>query len=159
PGVNDGASESAILKALDDAVSDGMDVISISLGSNLAPLPVNDPEVAAIERIAALGVVVVVAAGNNGPDPATVASPGTAPSAISVGASENDRLFAASASLSSGGSYLAVPGSGTPPSAPLTAPIVDVASLDDNGLACGSLPANSLAGGIALILRGVCTFE
>jgi subtilisin family serine protease len=159
PGVNDGAAESAILKALDDAVADGMDVISISLGSNLAPLPGNDPEVAAIERASALGVVVVVASGNNGPDPATVGSPATAPSAIAVGASENDRIFAASASLSNGGSFRAIPGSGAPPSAPLTARIVDVATLDENGLACGSLPAASLEGAIALVLRGVCTFE
>ena len=159
PGVNDGASESAILKALDDAVADGMDVISISLGSNLAPLPVNDPEVAAIERAAALGVIVVVASGNNGPDPATVASPATAPSAIAVGASDNDRIFAASASLSNGATYVAVPGSGTPPPAPITARMVDVSALDGSGLACGALPADSLAGAIALILRGVCTFE
>ena len=81
PGVNDGATESAILKALDDAVADGMDVINISLGSNLTPLPANDPEVAAIERASALGVIVVVASGNNGPDPATVCSPASAPSA------------------------------------------------------------------------------
>ena len=72
PGVNDGATESAVLKALDDAVSDGMDVINLSLGSDLTPLPANDPEVAAVERASALGVIVVVASGNNGPDPATV---------------------------------------------------------------------------------------
>ena len=104
--MNDGATESAILKALDDAVADGMDVINISLGSNVAPLPANDPEVTAIEHASALGVIVVVASGNNGPDPATVASPATAPSAIAVGASDNDRVFAASASLSNGGTYV-----------------------------------------------------
>src|SRR5262249_39863943 len=31
--------------------------------------------------------------------------------------------------------------------------------LDGSGQACGSLPPASLAGGIAFILRGVCTFE
>ena len=159
PGVNDGASESAILKAIDDAVADGMDVINISLGSDLAPLPSDDPEVTAIERATGLGVVVVVAAGNNGPDPATVASPATAPSAIAVGASENDRVFAASASLSSGASFVAIPGSGAAPTAPVSARVVDVTAVDGTGLACGTLPAGSLDGAIALILRGVCTFE
>jgi subtilisin family serine protease len=160
PGVNDGASESGILKALDDAVADGMDVINISLGSDLAPLPGNDPEVTAVEQAAALGVIVVVASGNNGPDPATVGSPASAPSVIAVGASDNDRIFAATADLSNGASYVALPGSGAAAtSGPVTAPIGDVASLDGDGMACGALPSNSLQGRIALILRGVCTFE
>jgi minor extracellular serine protease Vpr len=159
PGVNDDATESAILKALDDAVADGMDVINISLGSPVAPLPGNDPEVAAVETASALGVMVVVAAGNNGPDPATISSPATAPSAISVGASDNDRVFSASVSISGGGFYLALPGSGPAPAAPITANIADVARLDGNGMACGALGPNSLQGAIALILRGVCTFE
>ena len=33
------------------------------------------------------------------------------------------------------------------------------ASLDGNGMACSPLPAGSLRGSVALILRGVCTFE
>jgi len=159
PGVNDSATESAILKALDDAVADGMDIINISLGSTLAPLPANDPEVTAIEQASALGVIVVVASGNNGPDPATVGSPATAPSAIAVGASDNDRFFAASASLSSGATYVAIPGSNSATASLTTAPMVDVSKLDGDGMACGTLPADSLRGSIALILRGVCTFE
>jgi subtilisin family serine protease len=159
PGVNDNATESAILKALDDAVSDGMDVINISLGSSVAPLPSTDPEVAAIERASALGVIVVVASGNNGPDPATVGSPATAPSAIAVGASDNDRMFAASASVSGGATYVAIPGSNSSAASAATAPVIDVSKLDGDGMACGTFPAGSLNGSIALILRGVCTFE
>jgi subtilisin family serine protease len=159
PGVNDSATESAILKALDDAVADGMDVINISLGSPVAPLPATDPEVAAIEQASALGVVVVVASGNNGPDPATVSSPATAPSAIAVGASDNDRVFAATVSVSTGATYLAIPGENASAASATTAPLVDVASLDGNGMACATLSAGSLRGSIALILRGVCTFE
>src|SRR5262249_27233066 len=63
PGVNDGATDAALLKAVDDAVSDGMDVISLSLGSLEAGRLDSDPEVQALERAAALGVVVVVAGG------------------------------------------------------------------------------------------------
>ena len=37
PGVNDGATDAAILKAIDDAVADGMDVISMSLGTRSHP--------------------------------------------------------------------------------------------------------------------------
>src|SRR6185295_17953200 len=50
PGVNDGASEDAILKALDDAVADGMDVINVSLGDALAENLEADLETLAIQR-------------------------------------------------------------------------------------------------------------
>lgn len=70
----------------DPGTDDGVDVINLSLGRP------NDgnaghPVVEAVERAVAAGVVCVVAAGNDGTDgPASIAVPGTAPSAISVGA-------------------------------------------------------------------------
>ncbi len=159
PGFNDTASDAAILKAIDDAVNDGMDVINLSLGSDLAPRLDEDLEVQAIERASRAGVVVVVSAGNNGPGLNTLASPGTAPSAITVGAVTNDRIFAASAQVAGLGSFLAVAGSGPMPAAPLTAALVDAATLDNPGLACTALPTGSLNGAVALILRGTCAFE
>jgi len=159
PGFNDGASEDAILAALEDALTDGMDIVSLSLGSDLAGLPQGDPEVQALHVLAAAGVIPVVAAGNNGSDPNTIASPGTAPDAITVGASNNDRFFAASAQVQGGNSLIAVPGDGANSPSPITAPLADVSALDGNGLACGAFPANSLAGAIAFIFRGTCTFE
>ena len=86
--------EDTVLQALEDAVNDGMDVINLSLGVALAQRPAEDVLVAAVERAAARGVIVCVAAGNLGSTPNTIASPATAPSAIAVGASSNDRLFA-----------------------------------------------------------------
>src|ERR1043166_1109960 len=47
PGVNDGATDAAILKAIDDAVADGMDVINLSLGTIEATRPEDDIEVRA----------------------------------------------------------------------------------------------------------------
>ena len=159
PGVNDNPTDDIIIKALDDAVADGMEVINLSLGSPLAPSVRNDPLVEAIERAAEVGVVVVVSAGNTGPDANTVASPATAPSAIAVGASANDRVFSTNVSISGGSQYLSIPGTGPTPAAPLTGPVRDVAAVDRTGLACTSLPPGSLAGQIALILRGDCFFE
>jgi subtilisin family serine protease len=159
PGVNDATSDAAILKAIDDAVADGMDVINLSLGSNLAPRLDEDLEVQAIERATRAGVVVVVSAGNNGPGMNTMASPGTAPSAITVGAVTNDRTFGASVDVPGLGTFLALTGSGPSPGAPVTAAVADVAAIDGSGLACGSLPAGSLNGTIALILRGACNFS
>ncbi|MCC6857242.1 MAG: S8 family serine peptidase [Bryobacterales bacterium] len=158
-GVNESTSTDIIISAIEDAVEDGMDVINLSLGSSLAPRLEDDLEAQALERAAQLGVVVVVAAGNTGPDPATVGSPGTAPSVITVGAVYNDRAFAASAEVDGGAVYRAVPGNGPRPPTPVTAPLVDVAALDGNGLACAPLPAGSLTARMAFILRGDCTFE
>ena len=159
PGVNDATNDAAVLKAIEDAVSDGMDIINLSLGADLAPRLDDDLEVQAIERAARAGVVVVVSAGNNGPGLNTLASPGTAPSAITVGAVSNDRTFGASADVPGLGAFLARPGNGPNPTVPVTALLTDVASLDNNGLACASLAAGSLSRAIALILRGDCTFE
>lgn len=158
PGYNDNATDSAILKALDDAVADGMDIINLNLGDDLAPRLSDDPDVDAVERASAAGVLVVVAAGNNGPGKNTISSPGTAPSALTVGATTNDRTFGASVTVEGGDSYLAYRGTGPAPSAPLNGSLADVGKLDGNGQACARL-AGSLSGKVALILRGSCTFE
>src|SRR5437879_6770530 len=100
--------------------------------------------VQAIERASQASVIVVVAAGNNGPDLNTISSPATAPSAIAVGASSNDRTFATSVEVPGLPSVVATLGDGPTPSTPITALLADVAALDQDGLACVALPANSL---------------
>ena len=148
-----------MLKAMEDAVLDGMNVLNLSIGGLPAARPEADIFSAAIDRAAALGVVVVRSAGNNGPNPATIGDDGKSnESSLTVGASENDRFFAATAVVG-GATYVAIPGNGPKPAAPVTAPLRDVSSADFTGLACSELPAGSLAGSIALILRGTCNFE
>jgi subtilisin family serine protease len=159
PGTNPFASEEAVLKAIDDAVADGMDIINLSLGSDLASALEDDAEVQAIERAARAGVIVVVAAGNNGTDLTTISSPATAPSAIAVGATVNDRIFSGSLAVEGLGQFQALPGSSSAGAASVSAALLDVAGLDGNGLACSSLPLDSLRGRIAFILRGTCVFE
>jgi minor extracellular serine protease Vpr len=159
PGFNDAASDDAILKAMDDAVADGMDIISLSLGDDLAPRLADDLDAQAVERAFEAGVIVVVAAGNNGTDPNTISSPATAPSAIAVGASTNDRTFAASVEVAGLPPFIALTGDASAASTQVTASISDVSALDSSGLACSALPANSLRNRIALIMRGTCTFE
>ena len=159
PDDEEGAPTDGILKALDDAVSDGMDVVNLSLGSFPAPRPANDILVRAVDRAAAAGVVVSVAAGNEGPDSGTIGTPATSSSVIAVGNSANDRIFASSVKLGDADAIIAIAGSGRNPETPVTAPIFDIARLDPSSLACQSLPAGSLRGSIAVILRGDCTFE
>jgi subtilisin family serine protease len=158
PGYNDDASTDVVLMAIDSAVNDGMDIINLSLGGFAYNLS-TDPEAQSLEVAEALGVIVVAAAGNTGSDPATMNTPGDAPSVIAAGASNNDRFFADSVVLPDNSSLVAVPGNGVYSTASITGTVVDVFSLDGNGLACSSLPAGSLTGAIALIYRGTCPFE
>jgi subtilisin family serine protease len=157
PGVNDNASEAAIITALDDAVNDGMNIINMSLGYNVASNVSFDPFVKAVEAASSVGVIVVASAGNNGPDPGTVSSPATAPHAIAAGASSNDRVYAGS--VQTGALLLtSLPGGGLNSFTPLSGPLTDVSTLDSSGLACDALPAGALQGAIVLISRGSCTF-
>jgi minor extracellular serine protease Vpr len=159
PDGGDGARTDYILKALDDAFADGMDVVNLSLGSYPAERFSDDPLAQAVERAARLGMIVVVAAGNEGPDQFTIAAPATAPSAISVGNAFTDRVFASTASLEDVESYVVLPGSGRNSSSAIRAAVADVNNVDPTGLACSALAPESLAGRIALVLRGTCFFE
>lgn len=159
PGYNDYATDAAIIKAFDDAVADGMDVISLSVGDDFAPRIEDDLDVAAVQRATEAGVIVVVAAGNNGPGLNTIGSPATAPSAITVGATTNDRTFASSVEVTDVGSYVAVNGYTPAGSTPVTGNVVDTSTLDGNILGCSAFPSGSLDGKIALIQRGDCYFE
>jgi subtilisin family serine protease len=75
----------------DGDFSDHADVANLSLGGLGNP---DDPQSMAIDRGTALGVVYCVAAGNSGSGFHTIGSPGTARSAITVGASDNNDVIA-----------------------------------------------------------------
>lgn len=85
-------SEADILAAFDDALHDGVHVISVSIGSS-PPLPELFDSSNSIGSFHAmqLGVSVVFSAGNDGPDPGLVTN--VEPWALSVAASSIDRMF------------------------------------------------------------------
>jgi minor extracellular serine protease Vpr len=159
PNINDGATDAAILKAIDDAVADGMDVINLSFGSIFAARPENDILVQALKRAEDAGVIAVVAAGNDGPGKATLGSPASAPTALTVGANENGHLFASA--ILSGDQFLSIAatGSRTATSGTLSGNLQSIKSLDSSEQGCSALPTGSLTGKIALIQRGICAFE
>lgn len=72
--------------------SDHADVISMSLGGSGDE---SDPICQAVQNAIEEGIVVVIAAGNSGPGLGTVASPGVAPNAITVGAINDTGALAA----------------------------------------------------------------
>uniref|UniRef100_A0A0E0K8N1 Subtilisin-like protease n=1 Tax=Oryza punctata TaxID=4537 RepID=A0A0E0K8N1_ORYPU len=92
-------ARSDILAGMDDAVRDGVDVLSLSLGG--FPIPLFEDSIAIGSfRATTRGVSVVCAAGNNGPSPSSVAN--EAPWVITVGAATLDRRFPAYVRLGNG---------------------------------------------------------
>ncbi|KAI8533067.1 hypothetical protein RHMOL_Rhmol11G0267400 [Rhododendron molle] len=87
-----GCSSADLLAAFDDAIFDGVDVISASLGSS-PPLASYVDDVLSIGSFHAMakGISVVCSAGNSGPYPQTVIN--TAPWVITVAANTIDRAF------------------------------------------------------------------
>jgi len=87
-----GCPGDAILAAIERAVdpnqdgdtTDHVDIMSLSLGGAGNP---DDPLSTAIDNAVNSGVVAVISAGNSGPSPGTIGSPGTARKALTVGAS------------------------------------------------------------------------
>ncbi len=85
---DDGNSVSSdlIIKAIEQAIVDGADIINISLGINRTNQKIDNAVNKAIDE----GILVVTAAGNNGPELGTIGSPGLNPNAITVGATYNN---------------------------------------------------------------------
>jgi uncharacterized protein (TIGR03437 family) len=125
PELGSGASEAGILQALDDAVTDGMDVVNFSSGTPAIENPTDtgaicgnaagqpcDPMAAAFESAMKDGqVIAVVAAGNMGDTGyqykanqaatyGSVTSPAYTPSVIAAGGIENDIVYADSIDVS-----------------------------------------------------------
>lgn len=92
--------EEDMLAAIDDAINDGVNVLSISIGTE-SPSPY-DQDGIAIGTFHALkkNIVVACSAGNSGPSPSTLSN--TAPWVITVGASSVDREFVAPVVLGNG---------------------------------------------------------
>ncbi|KAL5981349.1 hypothetical protein ACLOJK_015404 [Asimina triloba] len=93
PEVGDkgGCYDADVLAAMDEAIADGVDVASMSLGGDYPDEYLNDGIAIAAFHAARNGITVVCSAGNNGPAPSKVSN--VAPWMITVAASTNDRKF------------------------------------------------------------------
>lgn len=157
---NDGAGDSSkVLAALEWAVQQKAQVINMSLG---LPGPSNgdDPLSLAVDAAVHSGVIVCVAAGNDGPSASTVGSPGATHKGITVGATSKQDVIA---SFSSRG-----PTQDGRVKPDLTAPGVNIVSCRAQGTALGtvidghymSLSGTSMAtphvAGAMALLRQAC---
>jgi uncharacterized protein (TIGR03437 family) len=170
PGLNDFTSSNAIVAALEDAYgNDSMDIAVLALGAPALFGPADsgstcgapsgtscDPIAAAVQNAVNGGMIVVVAAGNEGPNPNSIDSPADAPGAIAVGALQSSHNW--SNPLTAGGTvYHSLLGDGPAPNPSLNVPISDATTAGDP-YACNTLSAGTLTGTYALIARGTCTF-
>lgn len=157
PGTVENARSEDILNALEAAYADGFDVANMSLGGGSHG--VQDLLTVAVDNLDGANMVVAVSNGNDGPGGFTVGSPGMAARALTAGASTVPHFVGAPVRV--GASTVgAASGDFAVVAADFSAPLAVVAG-SVNGLnnACAALPAGSLAGAVALISRGSCTFS
>ncbi|KAL4342220.1 hypothetical protein GQ457_08G018390 [Hibiscus cannabinus] len=96
---SDGCSDMDILAAFDDAIADGVDLISLSIGGNSKEY-FNDSVAIGSFHAMRKGILTSCAAGNDGPTLATVEN--VAPWILTVGASSIDRQFTSTIKLGDG---------------------------------------------------------
>ncbi|MGN9792998.1 S8 family serine peptidase [Streptomyces sp. OZ13] len=84
---------SSIIAGMEWAVAQGADIVSMSLGG--ADAPGEDPLTMAVDSLSASsGTLFVIAAGNDGPGDSTLGTPGSADTALTVGAVDKSDVIA-----------------------------------------------------------------
>jgi subtilisin family serine protease len=150
PGVGLNGNSPEIVKGIDAAVADGMNVINLSLGEAEIDLD-RDIVVKAINAAADAGVVPAIAAGNDFDSfgYGSIASPGDAPKAITAAAVTKESVIADFSSAGPSGIDL-----GMKPD--VSAPGVDIFSSVPSGwdsFSGTSMASPHVAGGAALLLQ------
>ncbi|PYK63893.1 MAG: hypothetical protein DME50_16530, partial [Verrucomicrobia bacterium] len=153
PGDVTNARSEDILNAVDAAVADGMDVLNLSLGGSFHGN--NDLLAIGLDNAVDAGVVVAVAAGNSGPGPNTVESPGRARKVITVAASTNQHFVGEPFTYpASGGTTIGAAVGDFPP---LSAGSFGL-YFNSELTACTSVDPGA-SGNVVVVNRGGCTFS
>ncbi|XP_015900332.3 subtilisin-like protease 3 [Ziziphus jujuba] len=150
-----GCLESDILAAMDAAVDDGVDVLSLSLGGGSLPYDQDGTAIGAF-RAMQKGIFVSCSAGNEGPYASTLSN--EAPWILTVGASTIDRAIRATVKLGNGGEYdgesLFQPQDFNSTSLPLVYAGSSTANQSARYCAAGSLQSFDVTGKIVLCESG-----
>jgi minor extracellular serine protease Vpr len=177
---SDTADNEQIIRAIESAVEDGVDIINLSLGSDVFADPYHDLMVEAVRNAIDLGVVVVIAAGNDGGEPYTIGNPAQVDQAITVGSITNSHFsngnpsaFDVQISVYADGDEViskvpaVIGGSGGPYTESIIGefPLKDIDLLDGggyggltNGLVCEPLNLDQPLDAYVLAMRGECNF-
>jgi len=108
---DDGCQTSAIFSAIEQAITDQVDVVNYSIGSDEDDPWRSGTTTLAFLNLRAAGIFVATSGGNSGPNSGTIGSPANAPWIMAVGNATHDRVFASAVESLSGGD--------TPPPSPL----------------------------------------
>lgn len=149
------------LQALNNAVDDQMNVINMSFGSNGLTGSASDILAQAARNAAERGIVVVVSAGNSGPEIMTVDDTAAEDQVLAVGANQSDNVRTTPSVLLPEGVPITnvAPSSNAENAQAVSGQLYDIEQFDPTGLLCGGAPpAGSLEGMIPLIQRGECNF-
>jgi subtilisin family serine protease len=149
----DGSTDVTV-DAIEWAVDNDMDVINMSLGSPFGSK--DDPSAEAATNAAKAGVVVVAAAGNEGPNPYMTGAPASGEGAISVAASDPTQSFPGAVISIPGATMTAINANGAPlaASSSYTVKVLTGANVLGCSVAAfgGPLPPNTMV----VVQRGVC---
>ncbi|MFC0679945.1 S8 family serine peptidase [Lysobacter korlensis] len=159
-GCNGSTTADIMIAAMERALADGMDVLNMSIGSTYQ-WP-EYPTAKAASRLVNRRMVVIASAGNSGGTGMySTGAPSVGDKVISVASFDNTHTRQSVFTVSPDNTRIGYsPASSAPPP-----PTAGSASLARTGTTsstadgCSALPAGSLAGQVALIRRGGCTFH
>jgi subtilisin family serine protease len=150
-------STNVVTEAIDWAVHHGMDVISMSLGSDFGAADTSDALAAANATQA--GIIVAAASGNAGPAPYIASTPASGDGVLSVAAMDSTPAFAgASVQLDSGASLEMIDANGASiASAPLAVIVLrDAAGAVSLGCNEAEYVDAQISGKLVVTQRGTC---
>lgn len=162
PGEDDainfrGCYPSLTVLAVEHAIEAGVDALNYSIGGGSSD-PWQDADALSFLSARKAGIHVATSAGNSGPGPETVGSPGDAPWITTVAAGTHDRAVVRNFTVD-GEMYTYTPGSGPSFNETIEAPLVYAGDVDAaNVEGCAPFAADAFKDSMALISRGGCAF-
>ncbi len=149
-------SSDVVVDAIDWAGDHDMDVINMSLGSDLAGA--DDPTAVAATNAAKAGILVASAAGNAGPAPYQAGSPAASPGSLGVAASDPTASFpGAQLALSTGATLASIDANGATFTDGTTLPVVVLrTSTGAISLGCDPAEYTGSTGKLVVTRRGTC---
>ncbi len=159
-GCDGSTSTDIVLAAMDQTITDHMDVVNMSLGETYMSWPSYPTSVAA-QTMQKAGVILVASAGNEGADGTfTTTTPSVSDAAISVASFENTNIPFNSFTTSTGATVAYTAADGAPAIPTAGSQDLALAGPDGDGsanTACTQI-SDAVNGKAALVSRGTCGF-